>query len=139
LEEPSKTPPVPPGPLGGYWRIVVIGVLLAGAILFGQVPGGSRFGPVRAAFTLSFLDVAPGLAVMGLLRLDDLLLELSLAVAVSLALGTIVAMGMLLLKDWVPSTGLTLLAVFTAIGAIAQAGQVQRLKTRNPYRQAPAE
>ena len=139
MEEPSKTPPVRPGPLAGYWRIVVIGVLLGGTILFSQVPGGSPFGPVRAAFTLSFLAVAPGLAVMGLLRLDDLLLELSLAVAVSLALETIVAMAMLVLEDWVPSTGLALLAALAAIGAIVQAGQVQKLKTRNRSEHASAE
>ena len=138
MEEPS-TPPVQPGPLGGYWRIVVIGVLLVGTVLFSKVPGGSPFGTVRAAFTLSFLAVAPGLAVMGLLRLDDLPLELSLAVAVSLALETLVAMAMLVLKDWVPSTGLMLLAVLAAIGALAQAGRVQKSKTRNPHQHAPTE
>jgi len=139
MEEPSKAPPDHPGPLGGYWRIVVIGVLLVGTILFGQVPGGSAFGTVRAAFTLGFLGIAPGLGVMGLFRLDDLLLELSLAVALSLALETIVAMAMLLIGDWVPSTGLALVAALTAIGAIVQAGQVQQLKTRNRYQNAPAE
>jgi hypothetical protein len=88
---------------------------------------------VRAAVTLAFMAGGPGLALMGLLALDDLLLELSLALALSLVLETILAMAMLLLRHWVPSDGLIVLEVVTVIGALAQANQVSKLQQRNRY------
>jgi CHASE2 domain-containing sensor protein len=109
---------------------VVVGVLLVPTLVlsgFTHVPG---LGPARATATLAFMAGGPGLAVMGLLRLDDLLLELSLALALSLALDTIVAMALLLLGQWDPPMGLLVLEAVAAIGAVAQAYQVFGLKQR---------
>ena len=136
----QTTPPPPPpaslGPLGGYWRIAVIAVLLVPTFALSAVSDVPSLDTIRAAVTLAFMAAGPGMALMGLLRLDDLLLELSLALALSLVLETIVAMAMLLLKHWAPSGGLIVLEVVAVIGAVAQASQVTRLKQRKHYEPA---
>ena len=134
-EDPDPTTAAQPspaslGPLGGYWRIAVIGVLLVPTFALSAVSDVHSLDAVRAAVTLAFMAMGPGMALMGLLRLDDLLLELSLALAVSLALDTIIAMALLLLNHWVPSHGLIVLEALAGIGALAQANQVTRLKRR---------
>ena len=134
---PSPPSPAPLGPLGGYWRIAVIGVLLVPTFVLGAVSDVHSLDAIRAAVTLAFMAAGPGMALMGLLRLDDLLLELSLALALSLVLETIIAMAMLLLKHWVPSGGLVVLEVLTVIGVLAQANQVSKLKQRSRYAPAP--
>lgn len=122
------------GPFGGHWRAVIIGTLLAATVgLHATSGGGRRLAGVRAGVTLAFMLVGPGLALIGLLHLDDLMLEISLALALSLALETLLAMSMLLLKHWVPSTGLSILEVEAAAGALAQVVAVQKLKGRNHH------
>jgi uncharacterized membrane protein (GlpM family) len=136
---PSPSPaatPAAPGPLGGYWRIAVIGVLLVPTFALSAVPDVHSLDAVRATVTLAFMAVGPGMALMGLLALDDLLLELSLALALSLVLETIIAMAMLLLKRWVPTAGLVVLEILTVIGVLAQANQVTKSKQSNRYRPA---
>ncbi len=131
---PAQPPPASPGPLGplgGYWRIAVIGVLLVPTFALSAVADVHSLDAIRAAVTLAFMAAGPGLALMGLLRLDDLLLELSLALALSLVLVTIVAMAMLVLNHWVPSAGLVVLEVVAVIGVLAQANQVSALRQRN--------
>ena len=134
--QPSPASPAPVGPLGGYWRIAVIGVLLVPTFVLGAVSDVHSLDAIRAAVTLAFMAAGPGMALMGLLRLDDLLLELSLALALSLVLETIIAMAMLLLNRWVPSAGLGVLEVVAVLGVLAQANQVSKLKQRNQYRSA---
>ena len=140
-DQATPAPPLPGspaslGPLGGYWRIVVIGVLLVPTFALGAVSDVPSLDTIRAVVTLVFMAAGPGMALMGLLRLDDLLIELSLALALSLALETIIAMAMLLLKHWAPSGGLVVLEVVAVIGALAQANQVTRLKQRKHYEPA---
>jgi len=115
---------------------VVIGVLLVPTFALSAVSDVHSLDAIRAAATLAFMAMGPGMAVMGLLRLDDLLLELSLALALSLVLETIIAMAMLLLNRWVPSAGLAVLEVVAVIGVLAQANQVSKLKQRNHYQPA---
>jgi hypothetical protein len=119
------------GPFGGFWRVVLVGFLLAGALVLRNAAGGPTLGGIKAGFMLVFLTMGPGLAVVGLLRLDDLMLELSLSLAVSLSLETVLAVGMILLKHWAPQTEFAVLAGLAGIGAIAQTNQVAQLKHRN--------
>ncbi|MFN2591406.1 MAG: hypothetical protein ABR532_01030 [Candidatus Dormibacteria bacterium] len=131
----EPTTPAPPlGPLGGYWRVAIIGVLLVPTVALSALSDVPSLDAARAAVTLLFMAAGPGMALMGLLRLDDLLLEFSLALALSLVVETMIAMAMLLLKHWVPSVGLIALEIVTAIGAIVQVNQVNVLKQRTPYR-----
>jgi hypothetical protein len=133
----DQTPaPVVLGPLGGYWRIAVIGGLLVATLVLQALSPVHSLDGIRAGVTLAFMAAAPGMALIGLLRLDDLLLELSLALALSLVLETIIAMAMLLLNRWVPAAGLAVLEILTVIGVLAQANQVTKLKQSNRYRPA---
>jgi hypothetical protein len=131
--EDQTPPPVVLGPLGGYWRVAVIGGLLVATLVLQAVSPVQGLDAIRAGVTLAFMAAAPGMALMGLLRLDDLLLELSLALALSLVLETIIAMALLLFRHWVPSHGLILLEVLAGAGALAQANQVTKLKRRTHH------
>jgi hypothetical protein len=132
-------PAAPPlGPIGGYWRVAVIGVLLAATAALQALSSSGSLDAVRGGVTLLFMAAGPGMAIMGLLRLDDLLLELSLALALSLVLETIIAMAMLILKHWVPTDGLIVVEVLTAIGALGQIYQIRKLKHRTSYQHVPA-
>jgi len=133
---PIPKPPVAPlGPLGGYWRIVLVGVLLVATVVLHAI-GGESLAAVRGGVTLAFMAAGPGLAIMGLLRLDDLLLELSLALALSLVIETILAMAMLLLRHWIPSDGLMAVEVLAGLGVLLQVNQVSKLKQRNHLQHA---
>jgi len=107
-------------------------VLLVPTFALSAVSDVHSLDAIRAGATLAFMAMGPGMALMGLLRLDDLLLELSLALALSLVLETILAMALLLLKHWVPADGLIVLELVAVIGALAQANQLYRLKQRHP-------
>jgi uncharacterized membrane protein len=85
---------------------------------------------VRATFTLAFFGFAPGLAIMGILRLDDLVLEISLALAVSLSLDTVLATRMTLFNGWHTGNGVLVMAAVTVAGALVQVNQVRQLKHR---------
>lgn len=121
------------GPLGGYWRPVVVAVLVAGALAFHKATAGTGLGYMRGTFTLLLLGFGPGLAVMGVLRMDDLVLEFSLVLALSIAIDTLLAMGMILLHHWSPSNGLLLIMAFSMLGCLVQASQVGRLRTKPRY------
>jgi len=76
--------------------------------------------PLRVALVAIFLLVCPGLALVRLLRLDDPLLELTLAVAFSLALAGLVAVALLYADLWSPGAGLVILVVITLVGTLLE-------------------
>jgi hypothetical protein len=73
----------------------------------------------RAPVVLSFLLLAPGLALVRLLRLQDLLMELSLAIALSLAVDAIVATLFLYANAWSLESIFLVLALLTLVSALA--------------------
>lgn len=76
--------------------------------------------PLRPWLTFWFFLVCPGMAFVGLLNLNDRLTELTLAIALSLALDTIIPAIMLYAEAWVPSLSLLALASLSILGAIFQ-------------------
>jgi uncharacterized membrane protein len=76
--------------------------------------------PIRPAIIFCFLLLCPGMAFIPLLRLRDRLTELTLAVALSLALDTAVAETMVLTKQWSPQVGLVVLISISLVGAALQ-------------------
>lgn len=88
----------------------------------------------RVAIVFWFMLVCPGMAFVRLLHLRGLLMELTLAIGLSIALDTIVAEGMVLAKRWSPEGGLVALAVLCAVGAVIQirmiAGGARQRDTR---------
>lgn len=74
--------------------------------------------PFRSLISLSFLLLAPGLAVARLLRLDDRLMQLSLALALSLALDALVATLLLYANAWSVESIFFILAYLTFVTAL---------------------
>lgn len=88
-------------------------------------------GALRAVVVAGFLLVCPGMAVARLLRLADALAEWLLAVALSVALATLVASATLYAGAWDPGVALVILAGVCALGALLQLVQEARaLSTR---------
>jgi hypothetical protein len=82
-------------------------------------------GHVRAIVAIAFLLVGPGLALVRLLRFGEPLTELTLAVAVSLGLETIIATALLANDRWSPGTALTIVIVITMAGIILDIAQIR--------------
>jgi hypothetical protein len=91
------------------WPLVCAGL---GVAVLGVVVGGLD-SPLRPALVLPFLLLAPGMAVVRLLRISDPAAVLMLAVALSLSLAGAVAGTMVYTQTWSPVGGLVGLTAFT--------------------------
>src|SRR5437660_3079372 len=76
--------------------------------------------PFQPFVVMGFLCFCPGMALVRFLRFNDLAVELSLAVALSLSVVSITAGAFLYLKHWSPSDTLTILVLLTLTCSIAQ-------------------
>src|SRR5581483_3005893 len=76
--------------------------------------------PLQPYVVMSFVCFCPGMALVRFLRLHDLAIELSLAVALSLSVASIAAGAFLYAKDWSPLNTLTTLVLLTLTCSIAQ-------------------
>jgi hypothetical protein len=101
---------------GRPWAGVVAGFAVAAAAA--ALAGAPA--PVRAPLVLAFLLLGPGMAYVPLLGLGDPLAELTLGLAVSLALDLAVAAAMLYTGAWSPRTSLLALAGIALAGAALQ-------------------
>jgi hypothetical protein len=77
--------------------------------------------PARPLIALWFLLLCPGMALVRLMRVGGIATELSLAVALSLALDALVAGVMIYTKTWAPTRGLLVLIAISVVGAVLQA------------------
>lgn len=75
--------------------------------------------PLRPALVMPFLLLAPGMAVVRLLRIPDLAAVLMLAMALSIALAGLVAGTMVYAGTWSPVGGLLGLTLFTLSANVA--------------------
>jgi len=82
--------------------------------------------PLRAATTVVFFLVAPGLAVVPLLGVRDGFARYALIVAVSIAADMLVANSILYAGVWSPRLGMTALAGLSVAGALAQLALANR-------------
>jgi hypothetical protein len=82
---------------------------------------------VRAPIIVAFLLVCPGLALTRLLRLGDLAVELTLAVALSIALDGLVAGSLLYAGEWSPRIGFTVLLAVAVVAAAIDAARTRRV------------
>ena len=76
--------------------------------------------PLRAAIILGFLLVGPGLGFVPLLRIRQTSVEITLVLALSLALDTLVAEGMVLAEFWSAGLALAVLIGLSVTGAVVQ-------------------
>ncbi|OKI81651.1 hypothetical protein [Micromonospora sp. CB01531] len=88
------------------------------ALVLWDVPG-----ILRTVSVLAYLAVAPGLACVRLIRIPDGLTRFVVGVALSLALGVLVAQGMLQLHLWSPLLGIVTLTVIASLAALIELGR----------------
>ena len=79
--------------------------------------------PVRIVVAFWFLLVCPGLAFILLLDIESPFVQITLAIALSIAIGVVVSEAMLLFDVWSPRLGLFILANVSQIGVILQGAQ----------------
>jgi hypothetical protein len=75
---------------------------------------------LRPAVLFWFLLVCPGISLVAMLDLESAWTELTLAIATSLALDTLVAVVMVETRLWSPTAGVLGLGVLTLLGAAVQ-------------------
>jgi hypothetical protein len=88
------------------------------AMLEGVLATGAS--PLRVIAIVWFLTVCPGLAVVGLLALDDRWLALAIVPALSFSLDVFVGGILSYTGLWSPSAGILILVAFSVSGAVAQ-------------------
>ena len=101
-----------------------IAVLTVSSLVVALGFAGDLGAAVRPLAVFWFFLVCPGMAFVRLLNLTGWLPELTLAVALSLALDTVVAEVMAVNGWWSLSAGLLALITLTLIGAALQVGQI---------------
>ena len=80
--------------------------------------------PVRAILSLVFFLVCPGMAFVQLLRIEDWIVEFTLAVALSIALTTLASEAMLYADAWSPVTAGLSFVGLTLLGSLIQLTRV---------------
>jgi hypothetical protein len=96
---------------------IVLAASLAAAAAFALSGGPS---PLRTAAVLTFLALGPGLALVPLIGLNEAWSELTLALAVSLALDTTVAGALVYAGIWSPAIALAVLIAVSLVGTSIQ-------------------
>jgi hypothetical protein len=89
----------------------VVLIVLTVAVLCAELVGAT--GTWRLALTTAFVIVAPGWAVVAYARSAPLSFQWGVGVAVSVAIGIVVAQGMVLLHVWHPAVAVVVLGVLT--------------------------
>jgi hypothetical protein len=100
------------------------------AALGGAITAGGA-SPVRTVLAVWVLGVCPGLAVVGAMGLNDRWIEVSLVVALSLALDVIVSGAIAYAAGWSPDAALVILLTFSLAGAAIQAARPPRVMRRS--------
>lgn len=97
---------------------------LAVAVAVAPLLGGQS--PGRTLLVAVFLLLGPGLALVGLLEVEEPWTLLTLAFGASVALDTAVALVLIYITGWEPGAGLAVLVVVSIAGALAQIARASR-------------
>ena len=98
------------------WPIMIVSTALGlGLITFENIAS-----PIRPVIAFLFLFVCPGMAFVRLLRIREPSTELMLAIALSLALDTLVTEAILYAGIWSSRLTLLVLICISLIGAVLQ-------------------
>ncbi|MEM3486615.1 MAG: hypothetical protein QXI12_13465 [Candidatus Methanomethyliaceae archaeon] len=99
-----------------WWPVILEGsAVAAGLVVLSEGPS-----LVRVAVVCWFLLICPGMAFVRLLGIEERLTELTLAIAVSMAIELLIAQIMVFFRIWAPRVGLAGLICLTLGGAILQ-------------------
>jgi hypothetical protein len=109
------------------WPAVAATSALAatGAVGFGVTT------PLRGVLVIWFVIVCPGMAVVALLRIRDPLFVLVATIAISLALGVVVATSLLYLDLWSPRRALVILGGLTLALSLVSSGRPDAATARD--------
>jgi hypothetical protein len=107
-------------------RTLVAGAVAASALAAAGAALAGLPAPLRAPLVIAFLLVGPGMAFVPLLALGDALAELTVALVLSLALDTLVAITLLYAGGWSPLASLLGLAGLAVAGAALQVALPRR-------------
>jgi hypothetical protein len=99
-----------------FLPMIIILVAFFSAILVGFDSGWF----LRPYLLFLFVFICPGMAVIGLLHLNNFLTEFVLSIALSLVLGALVAELLVVLQQWSPPLVLAILVLISFIGASLQ-------------------
>ncbi len=99
-----------------WWPIIII----ASAIGAGLAMVGNIESPIRPVIAFWLLLICPGMAFVRLLHIEERLTELTLAIALSIAIDTIVAEAMLYAGVWSSELGLVVLICLSIVGVALQ-------------------
>jgi uncharacterized membrane protein len=99
-----------------WWPLAIAAsALAAGTLTLLQVVA-----PLRAAVGFWFLLVCPGMAYVRLLRVKTIFFEWVLAIALSIAIDTIIAQALLVTGNWSSRLALIVVIVVSLIGVAIQ-------------------
>ena len=98
------------------WPVLLVLSALATWIVYALLPGSA----LRPLIVLWFFVICPGMALVRLLRLRNVLAEYTLAVATSLTLETLVASIQLYAHHWSPTITVSILIGICMVGALLQ-------------------
>jgi uncharacterized membrane protein len=101
-------------------KSVVPILIIVTAVMAGGLDWSNTTIPLRPILIFLFMLVIPGLAFTRLFHFKDLLVEMVLAVALSLVTSTALAELMLFTHTWSPNTGLGVLIELSLLGASLQ-------------------
>lgn len=99
-------------------------VLIAAACAMAFMLLAHIVSPVRTILSLAFFLICPGLAFVQLLRIEDWIAELTLSIALSIALSTLVSEAMLYADAWSPVTAGLGFVGLTLLGSLIQLTRV---------------
>ncbi len=99
-----------------WWPIIItVSAIAAGLAMISDTEAS-----IRPVITFWFLLVCPGMAFVRLLHIEEYLTELTLAIALSIAINTIISEAMVLAKIWSPKGGLIVLILLSFTGVFLQ-------------------
>ena len=101
------------------WPIIIVST----GLLLTLIVAANLNSPLRPLVAFGFLLVCPGMAFVRLLHLTDHWVELGLAVPLSIALDTLIAEMLVLLKIW-SLNGAVIVLVAISIGGAALQGVI---------------
>jgi mannose/fructose/N-acetylgalactosamine-specific phosphotransferase system component IID len=101
--------------LYGWPAIIIVSSIGVALAMVGDIEA-----PVRPLIAFWFLLICPGMAFIRLLHLQEWLTELTLAIALSLTMDTLVAEAMVLNHHWSPQWALFGLICLSLVGAALQ-------------------
>ena len=98
------------------WPLIIVGTGIAVVLMV----AANLASPLRPILAFGFLFVCPGMAFVRLLHLHNRFAEFSLAVALSLAIDTLVSEMLVLMKIWSPLGSLLMIVIISLAGAVLQ-------------------